>query len=67
VTNDLYLKRNDRKINILYPVNGSRNVLRKIEGIKLASFTGPSGRGITVRLTDGTVRSLSLSKCVGSL
>lgn len=64
---DLYLKRNERRISCLYPVHGSRNVLRKIEGVKLASFTGPSGRGIKVRLNDGTVRSLSLSKCVGSL
>jgi hypothetical protein len=67
MTNDLYLKRNERKINVLYPVHGSRNVLRKVVGVKLASFTGPSGRGIKVRLTDGTVRSLSLSKCVASL
>jgi hypothetical protein len=67
MTNDLYLKRNDRKVSLLYPVHGSRNVLRKIDGVKLASFTGPSGRGIKVRLNDGTVRSLSLSKCVASL
>lgn len=65
--NDLYLKRNQRKINILYPVHGNCNVLRRVQGIKLASYTGPSGRGITVQETDGKVRSLSLSKCVASL
>lgn len=65
--NDLYLKRNERKISVLYPVHGRKNVLRRIEGVKLASFTGPNGRGITVREKDGKVRSLSLSKCVASL
>lgn len=61
---DLYNKRNDRKIAVLYPVHGNRNVLRRVEGIKLRSFTGPSGRGITVQEKDGKIRSLSLSKCV---
>ena len=65
--NDLYHKRNDRKINVLYPSGGNRNVLRRVRGVKLASFTGPSGRGIKVREKDGRVRSLSLSKCVAAL
>jgi hypothetical protein len=65
--NDLYLKRNERKISVLYPVHGKRNILRRVDGVKLASFTGPQGRGITVREADGKVRSLSLSKCVASL
>jgi len=64
---DLYLKRNERKIRVLYPVNGKRNVLRLVEGVKLKSFTGPNGRGITVRERDGKIRSLSVSKCVASL
>jgi hypothetical protein len=67
VISDLYLKRNERKISVLYPVHGRKNVLRRIEGIKLASFTGPNGRGIKVRQSDGKVRSLSISKCVSSL
>lgn len=61
---DLYHKRNDRKIVVYYPVHGRRNILQKIEGVKVNSFTGPNGRGITVREKDGTHRSLSLSKCV---
>lgn len=67
MNSDLYLKRNERRISVLYPVNGKRNVLRRVEGVKLASFTGPNGRGITVRESDGKVRSLSLNKCVASL
>ena len=66
ITN-LYNKRNERKISVFYPVGGKRNVLRKVQGIKLRSFTGPSGRGITVRERDGQIRSLSISKCVASL
>ena len=65
--NNLYLKRNERKISVLYPVHGSKNILRKVEGVKLASFTGPNGRGITVKENDGKIRSLSVSKCVVSL
>ncbi len=64
---DLYHKRNDRKINVLYPVGGNSNVLRRVVGVKLASFTGPSGRGITVQETNGQIRSLSVSKCVAAL
>ena len=62
--NDLYYKRNERKIEVLYPVHGSRNILRTVRGVKLASFTGPSGRGITVQESDGKIRSLSVAKCV---
>ena len=65
--NDLYSKRNERKVSFLYPVGGNKNVLRKVEGVKLASFTGPSGRGITVQESNGQIRSLSVSKCVATL
>jgi hypothetical protein len=64
MNNDLYLKRNERKIRCKYPVNGTKNILRMVEGIKLASFTGPSGRGITVQENDGKIRSLSCAKIV---
>ena len=67
MNNDLYLKRNERKVSFLYPVGGKKNVLRKVEGKKLASFTGPSGRGITVQESNGQIRSLSIAKCVASL
>ena len=65
--NDLYHKRNERKVSFLYPVGGSKNVLRKVEGIKLKSFTGPNGRGITVQESNGQIRSLALAKCVATL
>ncbi len=61
---NLYNKRNERKISCLYPVRGTSNVLRRVEGVKLASFTGPSGRGITVQEKDGKIRSLSMNKVV---
>ena len=65
--NELYNKRNGRKVNFLYPVGGNKNVLRKVVGVKLKSFTGPSGRGITVQENNGQIRSLSISKCVATL
>lgn len=65
--NDLYLKRNERKIDVLYPTGGNKNVLRTVQGVKLRSFTGPNGKGITVQENNGQIRSLSVSKCVGSL
>ena len=65
--NDLYNKRNERKISILYPVGGKKNVLRKVVGVKLRSFTGPNGRGIPVQEKNGQIRSLSVAKCVASL
>jgi len=64
---DPYKRKNGRGVNVLYPVHGSRNVLRRVAGVKVASFTGPNGRGITVQEKDGKVRSLSLRKCVASL
>lgn len=65
--NDLYLKRNERKINVLYPTGGNKNVLRTVRGVKLRSGTGPSGKFITVQENNGQIRSLSVSKCVASL
>ena len=41
-------KRNGRKVSFLYPVNGNKNVLRTVNGVKVKSFTGPGGKGITV-------------------
>ena len=64
---ELYKKRNSRKVEVFYPVGGNKNVLRKVEGVKLRSGTGPSGRFITVQETDGQIRSLSVNKCVASL
>lgn len=64
---DLSKKRNGRKINVLYPVQGNKNVLRSVNGIKLRSGTGPSGKFITVQENNGQIRSLTLSKVVASL
>jgi len=61
---DFYNKRNERKVAFKYPVGGNRNILRKVEGVKLASFTGPGGRGITVQELDGKIRSVSVRKIV---
>lgn len=61
---DLYKKRNGRVVDVLYPVHGTRNILRRVSGVKLRSFTGPQGRGIAVQDMDGRIRSLSVSKCV---
>ena len=67
MNNDLYHKRNERKVSFLYPKNGNRNVLRRGNGVKIKSFTGPSGRGITVQEDNGLKKSFSLTKCVASL
>ena len=67
MNSDLYHKRNERKVSFLYPVNGSKNVLRSVTGVKVRSFTGPSGRGITVHEDNGLHKSFSLKKCVASL
>ena len=64
---DLYHKRNNRKVSFLYPKNGNRNILTKVSGVKVGSFTGPSGRGITVKQNGGGHRSYSVNKCVASL
>jgi hypothetical protein len=64
---DLSKKRNERKVSFLYPVNGNKNVLRQVNGVKVKSFTGPAGKGITVREDNGLHKSFSLSKIVASL
>ena len=60
-------KRNGRKVSFLYPVNGNKNVLRQVNGVKVKSFTGPNGKGITVHESTGLHKSFSLSKIVSSL
>jgi len=64
---DLSKKRNGRKISVFYPSGGYRNNLRKVEGVKLRSGTGPNGKFITVQEDNGKIRSLSLSKVVQNL
>ena len=64
---DLSKKRNGRKINVLYPQGGNKNILRTVSGTKLRSGTGPNGKFITVQEDNGQIRSLTLSKVVSSL
>jgi hypothetical protein len=64
---NLYKRNNGRTVSVLYPVHGTRNVLRRVIGVKVRSFTGPNGRGITVQQKNGLIRSLSLRKCIASL
>ena len=61
---NLYNKKNGSQVSVLYPKGGSSNILRKVEGVKTRSGTGPTGRFITVKESNGSHRSLSLSKCV---
>jgi len=60
-------KRNGRKVSFLYPVNGTKNVLRTVTGVKVKSFTGPGGKGITVHEDTGLHKSFSASKIVANL
>jgi hypothetical protein len=64
---NLYLKRNGRKVDFFYPNGGNTNILRRLEGVKLKSGTGPNGRYITVQENNGQIRSASVDKCVASL
>ncbi len=51
-------------IDVLYPVHGSRNILRSVEGVVEKRGTGPNGKYIVVKCTNGNYRSLSLKKIV---
>lgn len=64
---DLYKKKNGRVVSVLYPVHGSKNILRRVRGVKIRSYTGPRGKGITVQEIGGHIRSLSVSKCVAGM
>lgn len=61
---DFYRKKNGRPVQVMYPTRGTSNVLRRVDGVKLRSGTGPSGRYIVVQESNGQIRSLSLKKIV---
>lgn len=60
----LYNKKNGQNIRVLYPKNGTSNILTVQEGTKVRSFTGPNGRGVTIRTNSGEHRSLLECKAV---
>jgi hypothetical protein len=60
----LFAQKDDTPVSLYYPTHGRLNVLRKVKGVKVKSFVGPHGPGITVLQDDGRYRSLSLRKCV---
>lgn len=67
MVSSLYSMRNERKVSFFYPVNGRKNILRSVNGVKIRSYTGPNGRGITVREANGQLKSFSVNKCVTGL
>lgn len=61
---NLFDQKDETPVSLYYPTHGRLNVLRKVTGVKVKSFVGPHGKGITVLQDDGHYRSLSLKKCV---
>ena len=51
------------KVDILYPVHGTRNILRGIVGVVVKEGVGPNGPYVTVD-SENVFRSLSLKKIV---
>jgi len=64
MVNSLYNKKNGSKIDVWYPVHGRKNVLRRIQGLKTRSFTGPNGRGVECKEVNGNIRCLLENKTV---
>ena len=62
MNNDLYHKRNERKVSFLYPKNGNRNVLRTVTGVKVKVSPAQVGAvSLSERITDFTSPSHSQS------
>jgi hypothetical protein len=57
--NDLYLKRNNRKIRCKYPVNGNKNILRMVEGVKAQTGVVLRSKRLTVESDHYLVPKLS--------
>lgn len=51
-------------VNVLYPVHGTKNILRRVSGEVVNHGTGPNGKYVTVQEKNGSIRSLSLKKIV---
>lgn len=50
-------------VSVLYPVNGRKNILRRVSGKVVERGTGPNGEYITVNTSKG-YRTLSTKKIV---
>jgi hypothetical protein len=61
---DLFHLPDAEPVHVFYPTHGRSNVLRRVKGVKLRSYNGPGGDGITVKEENGNIRSLTLRKCV---
>jgi len=61
---DLFNLPDEQPVHLFYPTHGRLNVLRRVKGVKMRSYKGPKGDGITVKEDNGNIRSLTLSKCV---
>lgn len=51
-------------VNFLYPLHGTRNVLRRVVGSVVDKGVGPNGPYIRVEQLDKMFRTLSLKKIV---
>lgn len=51
-------------VNVLYPVHGNKNILRRVSGNIVNRGSGPNGKYVTVQEKNGSIRSLSLKKIV---
>jgi hypothetical protein len=57
-------KRVGSRVDFLYPVHGTMNVLRRVVGSVVDKGVGPNGPYLTVRELSGQIRSLSTKKIV---
>jgi hypothetical protein len=52
------------RVSLLYPRNGTRNVLAGRDGLVESKGNGPAGEYIRVQLNDGTYRTFSSKRIV---
>ncbi|MEL0098752.1 MAG: hypothetical protein VW907_04280 [Opitutae bacterium] len=57
-------KRVGSRVDFLYPVHGTMNVLRRVVGSVVDKGVGPNGPYLTVQELSGQIRSLSTKKIV---
>lgn len=59
-------KRVGSRVDFLYPVHGTMNVLRRVVGSVVDKGVGPNGPYLTVQELSGQIRSLSTKKIVNT-